>query len=363
MAHVEPSTRVSVATLDKYIPQLAEPLYHKHVLPAMIRERGREVMNSHGTSLKWQVDMKRVGGQWTAPNVKTDFVQVNRMREATLPWRMADKGESVTKMERLMQGNGTDKKVVLQNVVNILKRSVADFTDWFAEQLFVDGTASATNRAIYGLPSIFNGTATANGSSLTANWATADSYAGLLKKLGSYGGSWTGTYPAGTGDYQYHAWTPLYVDTSNSNWGEDTNTWQYVWQDLLSYMNTYQTVLQKRSFDLFLLEPSLLLAAKKSLQPNQRFEITQNSEISKLGFRVLNYEGVDLMTGYGPPSGTLYALDFDALELHSMQNQMFVTAEDQTIDASTKEYKVDYYGQLKCEAPSFLGCAASETLA
>lgn len=360
MAHIEATPRISTSVLNAYIRKKIEPVFHRSVLLSMMKSKGLITYNNDGKEIVWFPRFRRrdiVAGMGNP--VSISFPQTATNKEARLPWRQYQMGESVTKFERLVgQKSETTIYKIYETAIDQMSR---DFVDAFAPKLYGDGNATGS-RDVHG----FNSCMATDGVVTNSKAGKPnDLYANLYTTLGYYGGSWTGDtgdgWPTGTGDSIYRAWSPLIVDYANAGWGATTKTWPNTWQEVLNYAMTYMAILQDRVPDILILSPKMLYEAKASLESKQRLEITQNSEAVKLGHKTLSYEGLEIATEYGVPDAEGFLLSWDALELKSMQSQLVETATDNDISTSTDLIAMDAYLNLVIEAPSFLGKVAKIT--
>jgi hypothetical protein len=144
------------------------------------------------------------------------------------------------------------------------------------------------------------------------------------------------------------------VDYQHTDWTGTAN-WQTSWQQAVRYAMTYQSILQQRQPDTLLLNPELLREAKDSLESVQRFELTQQCGTTQVGHKTFQFEDVTIATEYGVPDGVGYFLNFDALELRCLTEQLVQTMQDTDITAGgVKLYAFQFWGNLMIEAPSFL---------
>lgn len=354
MAHIEPTGRINTQVLNAYIRKQIEPVFRRSVLLAMLRSRGLISYNNDGKNIVWFPRFrKRTITAGDGNPVSIQFPRTQVYKEATLPWRQYQMGESVTKFEKLV---GQKKETAIFKIYETaLKQMSKDFVDDFGPKLYGDGNATGS-KDLHGFDSCLavSGTVT---NSLIGD--PADTYAGLSTALGNYGGDWTpdsgGGFPTGTGDSIYHAWSPLVVDYTNTGWVAGTKTWPNTWQEVLGYALTYMTNIQNREPDILVLNAALLNQAKQSLESTQRFEITQSSDVTKLGFKTLMYENLEIVTEYGVPDAVGYLLSWDALELKSMQSQLVATETDFDIATSTDLIAMDAYCNLMIETPAWLG--------
>ena len=97
----------------------------------------------------------------------------------------------------------------------------------------------------------------------------------------------------------------------------------------------------------------MLMDAKNSLIDKERINIDRDSEMTKLGFRTLNYEGADITSAYACTAGSCYGLVWDALKLKSMQDKLFKKADQTDIVEQSKEIVFDFWGNLQFQSPAY----------
>ncbi len=351
MAHIDASPRIAVSTLNKHIRKRVEPVFRTEVLLGGMKAAGRVTYNNTGKAMDWRVRFRRrqiVAGDGNP--VSISFPSVNTKKTASLPWRQYQLGENVTKYEKLV---GQTSDVALFKIVEEATRELTDdFNADFPLKLFGDGYATGS-KDIHGLESIFSGITAAGGGTGSSLPTSGDTYGGIDMSLGFYGGSWTGDWPVGTGDEEYHFFTPLVVDVGDSFFS-GTATWAQNWQAAIRYLTTYGETLQKTHYDLLLLNPELLRTAKDSLEEKERFIVTQKSGLTDIGFKTLQFEGLELTQSYGVPADVGYGLRWDKMELKSMQGQLFASAKDDDITTSTELIAMDFYGNLMVDSPAYL---------
>lgn len=362
MGDIPNNARIETSAINAYTSKRVEPIYRKSVLLGMIKSRGRLVTNCSGkTACDWRPRFRRrniVAGNGNP--VSISFPRTNTRRPVSLGWRNYNLGESLTKMERLTT-EGKDRKNVLFKIVEeAIDEMAGDFTEDFRLMLYKDGNA-AGSKDIHGLESVYSVSGcVSNSKAGNPN----DSYAGQSTALGVTG-DWTPDsgdgWPTGTGDTEYNWWSPLVVDYQNANWEATTKTWVNTWQEAVAYGMTYLGLLQTTAPDVLLLNGELLRLAKQSLQTLQRFELTQSSELTKLGHKTLQYDGLEIVTEYGVPSGVGYFLNFSQLEMRSLQDDLFGKMNDDDITTATELLALDFYGQMIMWAPSYFGKLAPIT--
>lgn len=337
--------RVDVAVLNKHVKKLTEPIFRKRALMSALRKKGRITFNHAGKKFDWRVRFRKHTPEAYDDMGVVSFPRTNLWKTAELPYRAYSVGESFSKFEKLASGNSSEALIkIVSEATKALSQSMADF---FADELYKDGN-STSYTSIHGLESWFGAT-TASGYIGTAS----DSYAGLTTTLGTYGGSWTGTWPAGTGDPEYNFWTPLNLDTDSSSWSGTVDTWAACCREQIRFGTLYVQTLQNEMIDLILLNPELYRQFLDAHEDKEKIELTDAKDTLAVGFRAVTYDGIPLVSEYGVPASTGYGLVLDKMELRSMQSQLFAIDEDQEIDNKTSKLSLDFFGNLSYESPAF----------
>lgn len=351
MAHIDATSRISTTTLDAALRIKVEPIFTKSFFLDALKQRGRLMFGQSGDFMTWRPRMRRrtiTAG--TGTNITIPFPQTNVRRKVSLPWRHYTLGESIEQYELLVN---KDENAVFSIMEDAVDGAADDFIEDFRLKLYADGNAGAAND-IHGLESCMQVTG------LVANSKVGDptdNYAGVATNLGVTG-SWTPDsgdgWPTGQGSAEYKWWSPLVVDYQHTGWAGTAN-WTTSWQQAVRYGMTYQSVLQKRDPDTLLLNPEMLREAKDSLESSQRFVLNEQTGTTHVGHKTLLFEDVVIATEYGVPDGVGYFLNFDALELRCLTEQLVQTMQDTDITSGgTKLYSFQFWGNLLIQAPSFL---------
>jgi len=352
MAHYESTAQINTTTIDNYLRIKVEPIFRSSFLLNELKSRGQILYKQHGKTLVWFPRFRRrriVAGAGNPINI--DFANRNVRRQVTLPWRQYQLGESIPYISILQNQN---RETAIFNIVqDTIDGGADDFMVDFREKLFGDGNAG-TGKDIHGLESIFsvNGLVPSSRVGLPN-----DNYAGMSTALG-VSGSWTPDagdgWPTGTGDVEYHWWSPIVVDYQNAAWTGTTKNWQTTWQQALNYALTYQSTLQKKDVDVVLLNPELKRLCSDSLESTQRFILSEKSGEANLGFKRLMYEDVQIVTEYAVPDGVGYLLNLSEIELRCMEGQLVSTQQDTDITSGgTRLFSFLFFGNMLIRAPSF----------
>lgn len=359
--HIVTPTRVSVDTLSTYLNHKVEPIFAKDVLMGGLKANGRITYGESGVNMDWGVRYKR--REITAADgydATQDTPRTVVRRRAVLPWRRFRLGESITKFERLANRG----QARLYDIVGGLTEEVVDdFIVSFRRQFFKDGNATGS-KDLHGFESFFSYSSTVTNNARLGN--PNDSYAGMSTALGNYGGSWSpdvgGGWPTTGGtnatSREYCFWSPMILNAKSASWTATTKTFPNTWQECLRYAMSFIQMLQDTPFDMVLMNPTRLLEAKQSLESVQRFELTQNSPLTEVGFRTLAWEGLELMDQPHVPTGAVYMFPWDKLTLRCMGDKFVDVETDTDPSDSTEMYFFDAFCNLQVDSPAF--CAKIE---
>jgi hypothetical protein len=352
MANINNWARIDVGVLNDHIAKITEPGMRKHVMLAMLRKRGRITYRHAGKGCDWRTKFRRRKPVPYDDMQARSFPRVNRYKEASLPWRAYSHSEGFSKYERLVSKAGPTRLIDI--VGNIVEDMGKDFNEQFHLELYNDGDASGYDDRMHGLESIFSVSGAVTNSAAAA---PNDTYAGLSTTLGNYGGSWTGEtsngYPTGTGDLEYHFFSPLVVDYTSAVFGANTATWPYQWRPAMRYAAMYQDNLHGKSPDIFLMSPELLRQARDSIEDKERILVPSDNEVCDLGFKALRFEGIDMMSEYGCTTGACYGLYWDGMEYRALEDQIFKTERDEDITTLTTQLGLDAWGNMIFESPAY----------
>ena len=387
------TARISTSTINKYVKQEIAPIFRKSVLLGMLKARGRIKYKVGGLNIVWPVRyLRRPIRNILGAVTSTSFPNTSTKIQATMPWAAYDMGESIAKLEKLVnQGS----EVQIYNLYeSVLKELLADFTEQWRLRLWQDGT-QATGE-LMGILSMFGGSSTptvdgiyngagtytastgrdgaynaTTGTGGTSAWwccnaSNNTTYAGVSTALGAkvndYSNSdTTQNYPLGYFSPGYNFFSPLYIDYNskkfvpNSQISSTRNGWDTQWQQAINALGTYQGILQNQPIDCIVLDPNLMRQAQDSTIAQQRFVVSDSSEMRSLGFKTLEYNGVELLTEFGVPAGMGFSLQFDKLNYYCMQSQLIERTEDTDVVTSEDLIKFDNYGQLWAESPAYFG--------
>ena len=350
MAHIDNWARVDVSTLESQFLNVVRPGLRKHALLALLMANKRIKYKMGGkTSCDWRMRYRRNTPDTHGDMEAVNTPRVNRHKEATLPWRAYIMGESISKYEMLVQ---QDKKSRLFDLVEEVTKGMGDdFNEDFQVKCFGDG-GTAGSKQIHGLESMFSTSGTFTDARLLKSNET---YAGINCTPANYGGAWTGTYPDGTGDLRYHFATPCVVNyaAGSSVWDASEASWAYTWRLAMGLANTVQDTLHGTPADVWITTATMLRLAKDSLIDKERIAVDKNGPLTKLGFKVIEYEGSEIASAYGCTADSCYGLPIDKIELRCMQDKLFKSDKQEDITEQTRELVMDFWGNFMFQSPAF----------
>jgi hypothetical protein len=316
---------------------------------AMFRKLGLIKYNQGGPKFDWRVKFKLPLPKPIAGDMQPHEPQRRSLvRTAELDWRGYELSEAISKFEKLQQQGS---KVKLFDLVEDATKSLTEgMVNFFHKEFYNDGYTNTDS--IHGFESWLNFT---NGAKAAV---AADTYAGLSTILGTYGGSWlNGTYPEGdcNNTPEYIAWTPLGWDYTASEWDTDGTSFKETAPEVLRTAIFHN---KKRDYplDVIILDGELYTDFLNAISEKERIQVTRGAGGSlaiKLGFDAINYDGVDVVTEWGVPTGVGYGLSLrnKAIQLCSMQDQLFVADKDDDWSTKTHRLSLDFYGNLMCKTP------------
>ena len=360
--------RVIQTTISEFLLGAENNTIRNRKFLALCKAKGRITFNHSGTDLNWGIRYKQRAIAGYADGDSIQFARSDNHKRASLPWRGYTMNDMVTKKEKLMNRG---KPALIKYVSELVESMMEDFTDRFHGQLYNDGNAAGNSKFMHGFDS-FASTYVKNPGGFVA--LPNNTYGTLSTALGTYGGSWTGTWPTGAGDTEYDFWSPILVDYSNSGWPQTTQTWDNTCHDAIRYglIKGKRNDSLKGMVDVVMLDQELYRKWLAILDLKERMMVNPGSgsdtgqgkaarpTLRNLGFGdVQNFEGAEVTWEFNVPvasvAGTVaatdlqgYGFNFDELELCSLQDRLFVS-EGPYYDESTlsDRFAIHMFGNMK----------------
>ena len=358
------TNRLSATTLNKYLKKPVRPLTRKSVIFGMMVTKGKVKWKDGALALKWNVETnRRTLNPITGAEHRTSFQQDYPVIALEMDWAMWEMGLSINIVEKLKNQNAGDAQW-LDLVQRVVEKGSEDATTDLQTKFWQDGNATGCG-GFMGMESFLGHSGLVSSSFLCA---PHDEYCGKDTDLGTFGGSWTGTYPDGSGPYSYNVLSPTIVDYCDTNQlahgtvAANYNTWENSWQYAVNALVTTLGTLQDAEPDVIVMNRQMYAQACDSLVGKQQLTIGDpNSDLVKLGHKVRNYNGVDLVYEYGVRDETNdkdavgYAINFDHVYLTSLLPQLIATEEDHDIVTSDDLKKIMVSLQAVWESPAYFG--------
>lgn len=347
--NITPNAVLSTDAINLWIRERIPLGLRKRVVLQKLMDSGR-IIRGYGKEIEWRPTFKRRTMRASAVNPTNISMPVfSRNRVAKLQWKHGDVGEAVNLFDELVLEN---EGAFYQSAANRIQELTDDAIDSLCDWLYLDGSTAG---AYYwdGLETLFGNSGLVSGGYVGNPSGT---YAELNRALQYYGGSWTGTWPDGTGRPQYCAWSSIYVDWANTLFGTGTSLWKDNWQEAINFGLTFQEVLSRTKPDMLVLSPDLHRQVKDSLISNQTLEISSpGSKKPNVGSDPSAF-GIEFTSEYGVPSNTCYGLATKEIEIRylnrpGMPNQLIFQDEDKDINASQKLLALHTFSNLVFKRP------------
>ena len=363
--------RIVHSTIRDYIKGAQDSVMRKRLLLAMLQKRGRISYNRSGLKLDWKVQFDRQPLSTYDEGELISFTASDRYRTFTSEWVQYVASDSITKKQTL-QNRGA--QAIIQLASEMGKKLLDDARDRFCEELFVDGAATANAKRLDGLLTPFqigNGSDALSGAATNGDDTsyskfvialaapTTATYGGVAMGLGQIAGDWNTTnWPIGTGDESYDFNHPLAINIETGEWTDSTTVSSTAGLAKALRFGYYASERNGNKQDFALLDWELLRKFKESQESKQRAQALKgnDSDITKLGFEGVSYDGIELTTEYGLPQSSLtggtesaigFGVNLDAFEICSMQDKLFVSDKDADITTKSDLVMVDFYGATR----------------
>ncbi len=356
MASVE-FNRVLQTTISEYMLGAEDNTIRNRKVLALMKAKGRINFNHEGTDLNWGIQYRQRALAGYADGDTVNFQRSDNFKRASVPWRGYIMSDLVTDKEKLMNRG---RPALIKYISELVESMTEDMTQKYGPQLYQDGNAAANAKTLMGLDT-FEGTATISAGNFIAT--PGNTYGGLSCALGNYGGSWTGTWPVGTGDVEYDFWSPLVVDYTNTGWGYTPETWANTSHDALRFgiLHSKRNDSQKGLIDIVMLDRELYRQWEKLLDTKERVSVQIAGDalgarptLRNLGFGDMqSFEGAEITWEFGVPVDASnvaqgYGLNIDEMELCCLDDRIFKSMGPYYDEASMADrYMIRQFGNMK----------------
>ncbi len=329
------------STLTNYYRGEQDNTLRQRVITALMMKKDRIVYNVKGRNVEERVKYRQHTATGYGEMSLRSVARFDGHKIRTTEWRGLDMTDLVHDWE---VATNAGEQAILKIVASRGTSMNKDMREKFGTYIYTDGNAAGNELTPHGLLSFLavSGSATVADGYESPN----DTYDGLLTNLGNYSGSWTGSWPAGTGnDVDYDFWAPIIIDytTAAAAW-ETGATWATNSQEVLrqGIMDGQRSGTQEGMLDLILCDRNMYVEFLNGCSRDQRLTFEANAKDSvlrSLGFRAsFMYDGVEVTWEHDVPAGQAHGFNFDTCELITPYDQLF-TSDEPTWDFDRKATK------------------------
>ena len=355
-------SRTAATTLAKHIREVEESMLRNYQMGALLEAAGRVNYNNSGEGFDWPVQFRLHKVEGNTGETQRNFARRNLWKTANLEYRGYQATDSMYYRE-FRSNRGPEGVVkVFENFVDRLETSI---TQVLGTEYYFDGSASGNEQSWHGLESMFavNGTVNiSTGAQRSANAAdkagyASDTYAGLSTALGNAGGeNESGAiWPDGIADSEYDYWTPLIVNYTSTAFSGSADTFAAQGDEAMRYaiINAQRNTSKNGQITNIFLARDLYTDLLNLIDDKERIQISSEHSLRALGFKnVLNFDGVEVSWESGVPTGVGYGINYDNMELKSMDDSLLRSeGPDYDIHSQSFNAVVSTLSNLKFSSP------------
>ncbi len=326
--------RSATTTLAKHIRDVEEAMLRNYQLGALLEASGNVSYSNGGRGMDWPVQYRLHTIEGNTGETQRNFGRTNLWKTANLPYRGYQVTDSMFKKE-LKENRGAEG--VVKVFENMTKRLTTSMKQGLGTQYYVDGTTAANSQGWHGLESMFGTNAQtyniSGGAAREANVADqagvpVNTYAGLSTVPGTYGGDNESgeSWPNGIADSEFDFWAPLWINYGSSEFG-GSSTFATNGDEVLRYgiIHCQRNASKSEQITNVILARDLYQDFLNLIDEKERIAISSEHQLRALGFRnVVNFDGVEVSWEVGVPGGAGYGLNYDCIELKSMDDTLLV---------------------------------------
>jgi len=335
--------RSASTTLANHIREVEESFLRNYQIGALLEANGRTTYDVSGEGFDWPVQYRIHNVEGNTGETQRNFSRRNLWKVANMEFRGYQATDSMFYREFL---SNRGPEGIVKVYENFTERITQSMRQALGGEYYTDGYLTGNETSWCGLESMFNCAATrgSTNSTITAGTAGATarsanaadlcgypqgSYAGLVTQLGNYGGeNETGkTWPDGLADPEFDFWTPLVLNytTTHADISASTNTWAGQGLEVLRYgiITCQRNASMEGQITNILLDRKLYRQSLDALDDKEQINITSENGLRALGFKnVFMFDGVEVSWEVAVPSGVGYGLNYNMMELLSMDKTL-----------------------------------------
>lgn len=323
-----PWQNVAAATIPQFMRGAIDATYRRYKWLALLQAKGKVTFNNGGSRVERVIKYRQAQLQQYEDGQGITFPKVARHKRAVQDWAAYVMPEFISRTDKLMN-KGTEALVDLFS--NKVETLMKEFTAQFHSQLYVDGNATGFEDAIDGVETFFG---MSGASSAGFVGLPNSTYSGLSCALQAAGGSWSvngssvSTWPIGSGDPQYDYWSPMIVLYDDAAFSIPTTTWAARGEEVIRFALTHsmRNASTDGMTDVVMLAPELWRLYKNLTAGKERITVArgESDSLISLGFKdTMELDGAEITSEFGVKSNTGYGLNFDQMELQSMNPDLF----------------------------------------
>lgn len=355
-------SRTAATTLAKHIREVEESMLRNYQMGALLEAAGRVNYNNSGEGFDWPVQFRLHKVEGNTGETQRNFARRNLWKTANVEYRGYQATDSMYYRE-FRSNRGPEGVVkVFENFVDRLETSI---TQVLGTEYYIDGSASGNEQSWHGLESMFAVNGTVNISTGAQRAATAadkvgyasDTYGGLSTALGNAGGeNESGAiWPDGIADSEYDYWTPLIVNYTSTAFSGASPTFALQGDEAMRYaiINAQRNTSKNGQITNIFLARDLYTDLLNLIDDKERIQISSEHSLRALGFKnVLNFDGVEVSWESGVPTGVGYGINYDNMELKSMDDSLLRSeGPDYDIHSQSFNAVVSTLSNLKFSSP------------
>ena len=366
-------SRTAATTLAKHIRDVEENMLRNYQLGALLEAAGRVNYNNSGEGFDWPVQYRLHKVEGNTGETARNFSRKNLWKTANLSYRGYQATDSMYYRE--FRSNRGEEGIikVFDNFVQRLETSIEQS---LGGEYYVNGEATANSQGWHGLETMFGDavpgqTFAANGSG-PQSAAAADKvgvpfvtdYAGISTVPGIYGGEQESSvaWPNGIADPEYDFWSPLIVDYTSdafngtlADGSTQSSTWARQGDEAMRFaiIHAQRNSSQNGQITNIMLARDLYMELLNLIDEKERIQITSEHQLRALGFKnTVNFDGIEVSWELAVPSGIGYGLNYDNIELKSMDESL-LRSEGPEYDIHSQSFNavVSTLSNLKFSSP------------
>lgn len=323
-------------TLPMILPEVQDNCTRNYMMMAILNARGAVKYNDFGLGINWKVKYRNHRAQGTNGENPRNYQQINPYQTAYLDWRGYEVTDTISKQEVRQNKDQAAIIRVFDDFEANLKKSIEQE---LGTQFYNDGYDTTHPDYWHGLKSLFR----QNGETLYLNSgvmaarsrndadkvvAPSGSYAELDCALGAFSGTQHDTsvvWPEGTADTHYDFWSPLMLQWNGTGFTGTTNGEKLKNAIRFGITHAMRNSDATSQLSHVWTDRTNFIALKEYFDSKQTIEVTQGSELYRLGFKdVIVFDGVEIAAEHAMPAGFFFGVNANSMELRCLDEQLFV---------------------------------------